>query len=254
MSEKIKIESNKTIDGRNGELKIIGQGLEFNEKENLMMVNIALQDGVSGDGLGISESKKVYILNNYFEDFGDGLLDIKRGSKSITIGYNKFINHDKVMLISHSNTDFGSKKTRVTLHHNLFIDTVQRHPRVRFATVHIFNNLFQNWRSYAIGGAFDSRLYIEGNIFNPLTDFDAIIDDVGVDSEENYSSIYEQNNQFNGAGLSMKGEVKKTFVFEDYKYTVSAADDDLKRLILSKAGVTFNVETSNPKYGNNRTD
>ena len=172
-------------------------------------------------------------MNNYFEDFGDGLLDIKRGSESITIGYNKFINHDKVMLISHSNTDFDSKKTRVTLHHNLFIDTVQRHPRVRFATVHIFNNLFQNWRSYAIGGAFDSRLYIEGNIFNPLTDFDAILDDVGVDSEENYSSIYEQNNQFNGAGLSMKGEVKKPFVFEDYKYTVSAADDDLKQLILS---------------------
>eukprot|EP00475_Leptophrys_vorax_P001129 TRINITY_DN10591_c0_g1_i1.p1 TRINITY_DN10591_c0_g1~~TRINITY_DN10591_c0_g1_i1.p1 ORF type:complete len:101 (+),score=6.02 TRINITY_DN10591_c0_g1_i1:30-332(+) len=39
----------------------------------------------------------------------------------------------------------------VTMHHNWFAGTVQRHPRVVAGFVHVFNNVFQHWGLYGIG-------------------------------------------------------------------------------------------------------
>ncbi len=57
----------------------------------------------------------------------DGLLDITNGSDLITVSYNRFEDHDKVMLIgSTNNPNRGDRgKLRVTLHHNLFEDMGQ---------------------------------------------------------------------------------------------------------------------------------
>lgn len=73
----------------------------------------------------------------------DGAIDITHGADLITISNNHFKDHDKLMLIGHSDsnkTDAG--KLRVTLRHNLFENVGQRMPRVRYGKIHTYNNLF----------------------------------------------------------------------------------------------------------------
>jgi pectate lyase len=103
----------------------------------------------------------------------DGLLDITNGSDLVTVSYNRFGVHDKVMLIGSSDsrvTDRGL--LRVTLHHNLFVDPGQRVPRVRFGDVHVYDNHYL-WTGadtgagepYAWGVGVESEILAEQNVF-----------------------------------------------------------------------------------------
>jgi pectate lyase len=74
----------------------------------------------------------------------DGLLDITNGSNNVTVSWNTFENHDKVMLIGSSDgTTSDTGRLNVTLHHNLFADVGQRAARVRYGKVHIYNNFYK---------------------------------------------------------------------------------------------------------------
>src|SRR5688572_2651617 len=101
------------------------------------------------DSISLRDADHVWIDHNTFADvatddatlpvyFGrlfqvhDGLLDITNASDLVTVSWNRFLNHDKVMLIGSSDNapaDIG--KLRVTLHHNLWAGLGQRAPRVR---------------------------------------------------------------------------------------------------------------------------
>jgi len=101
----------------------------------------------------------------------DGALDITNASDFVTVSWNRFSNHDKVMLIGSS--DSGSTATgdvgklNVTVHHNLFDRLVQRMPRVRFGKVHVYNNYYVvgDDFSYAWGVGIASRIFAENNFF-----------------------------------------------------------------------------------------
>jgi pectate lyase len=59
----------------------------------------------------------------------DGLLDTTNASDLVTVSWNRFVNHDKLMLIGSSDTAAADRnKLRVTLHHNLFANIGQRAP------------------------------------------------------------------------------------------------------------------------------
>jgi pectate lyase len=64
-------------------------------------------------------------------------------------------------------TDPG--KLRVTLHHNLFANILQRAPRVRFGQVHIYNNLYVipggTGYVYSWGVGVQSAIFAESNFF-----------------------------------------------------------------------------------------
>ena len=140
------------------------------------------------DAISLRESVNVWIDHNTFRDretldkyapdyFGvlfqqhDGLLDITNASDLVTVSWNRFEDHDKVMLIGSS--DSGSTATndrgrlRVTLHHNLFTGVGQRVPRVRFGQVHVYNNYYKiiNNPSYVYtwGVGIESQIYAENN-------------------------------------------------------------------------------------------
>ncbi|HEY7508729.1 MAG TPA: polysaccharide lyase family 1 protein [Vicinamibacteria bacterium] len=140
------------------------------------------------DSVSLRQANHVWIDHNRFEDvetaddtlptyFGvtfqvhDGLLDITNESDLVTVSWNEFKNHDKVMLIGSSDNpnppDRG--KLRVTLHHNLWEDLGQRTPRVRFGQVHVYNNLYRlpdvDDYGYSLGVGIESAIYAENNLF-----------------------------------------------------------------------------------------
>jgi len=104
----------------------------------------------------------------------DGELDITNASDLVTVSWNRFADHDKVMLIGSSDSataDIG--KLRVTLHHNVFARVIQRMPRVRFGQVHVFNNYYDlvdtAGYGYSWGVGIQSQIYAQNNFFRAGT-------------------------------------------------------------------------------------
>lgn len=59
----------------------------------------------------------------------DGLLDITKGSREVTVSWCRFSDHNKTMTIG-ANPDHD-RGTRVTMHHNFFFRTIRRVPFLR---------------------------------------------------------------------------------------------------------------------------
>lgn len=62
------------------------------------------------------------------------------------------------MLIGGDSSNCGDRCMRVTIHHCFFDGTRQRHPRVRFAKVHLYNNYTRNWGIYAVCASVESQV------------------------------------------------------------------------------------------------
>ncbi|HKZ72712.1 MAG TPA: hypothetical protein VJ011_01540 [Steroidobacteraceae bacterium] len=144
------------------------------------------------DAISLRDTRNVWIDHNTFRDrttadagqptrLGvlfqghDGHLDVTNASDLVTVSWNRFLDHDKVMLIGSSDGATADRgKLRVTLHHNLFQDVGQRVPRVRFGQVHVYNNLYVigNPATYAYswGVGIESAIYAEQNLFWPDRD------------------------------------------------------------------------------------
>jgi pectate lyase len=202
--------SNTTIVGLGRSAKFRGIWLDIRgsaavPRENIIIRNITFEDtydcfpqwaptdGAQGswnslyDSISLRDSRNLWIDHNTFLDkatadstlplfFGvlfqvhDGLLDITNASDLVTVSWNRFRNHDKMMLIGSSdNAPLDVGKLRVTLHHNLFDALGQRGPRVRFGQVHIYNNYYkvsnpENYQ-YSWGVGIQSKIYAENNAF-----------------------------------------------------------------------------------------
>lgn len=214
---RIKIGSNTTIVGLDKHATIRGGWFDIRGTASLNTSNIIIRnltfvdtydcfpewsptDGALGswnalyDSISLRYTNHAWIDHNTFLDldtadsslpyyFGvlyqvhDGLLDITNGSDLVTVSWNRFENHDKVMLIGSSdNAPADVDKLRVTIHHNLFKDLGQRAPRVRYGQVHVYNNYYQISNPdnyvYSWGVGKNSAIYAENNFFwvNPSSD------------------------------------------------------------------------------------
>ena len=189
------------VDEGNAPLNVIVRNLAFVDTHDCFP-EWSPNDGPTGnwnaayDSISIRNATHVWIDHNRFEDVRtrdetqpihlghryqvhDGLLDITNESDHVTVSWNVFAAHDKVMLIGNSDSATADReRLRVTLHHNLFDGTGQRAPRVRFGAVHVYNNVYRANRDTAFrsawGAGFESRIYAENNYFamspsfNPL--------------------------------------------------------------------------------------
>lgn len=172
VSGEISARGNKTIVGLGTDARIEGGGFGWNTKSNVIVQNITFEDA-SDDLLKINnKSKNFWIDHCTFSDGDgtyagshDGMLDVTRGSEFVTISYNKFFNHDKNILIGHSDSESGDVIMKVTLHHNWFDKTIQRNPRVRFATVHCYNNYYVANSIYSVASAIDAKVLVENCYF-----------------------------------------------------------------------------------------
>ena len=199
---RITIPANTTLFGLPG-ATIVGANVRVNNTNNVIIRNITFvdahdcfpawdpTDGAAGnwnaayDNVSLLGATHVWIDHCAFTDgdnpdssqplyFGrpfqvhDGELDITNGSDLVTVSWNRFVDHDKVMLIGSSDSSTQDPgKLRVTLHHNLFANVVQRMPRVRFGQVHVFNNFYQlplpDAYGYSWGVGVQSQIFAENN-------------------------------------------------------------------------------------------
>jgi pectate lyase len=203
------IPSNTTIVGAAPGSSITGAALRINRAENVIFRNLTVRDsadcfpawdptdGATGnwnseyDLLQITNgSRNVWVDHSHFTDapnldklqplyFGrhyqvhDGAVDVTNGSDFVTMSYNRFSDHDKLLLIgstdSTSRGDVG--KLRVTIHHNSFENVGQRAPRVRYGQVDVYNNHFHTTADsptpygYTFGAGVESHIHAEANAF-----------------------------------------------------------------------------------------
>lgn len=71
-----------------------------------------------------------------------------------------FSMHDKTMLIGADSSHITDRCIRVTIHHCFFDGTRQRHPRLRFGKVHLYNNYTRNWGIYAVCASVEAQVLL----------------------------------------------------------------------------------------------
>lgn len=101
----------------------------------------------------------------------DGLIDVKKGARFITISYNHLHDHQKTGLLGFSDSDDTQRD--VTFHHNWYENVVSRTPLQRFGLVHLFNNYYGEILDSGINVRMNGIALIESNFFenaaNPVT-------------------------------------------------------------------------------------
>jgi pectate lyase len=168
ISGMLTVASNKTIVGVGASSGVTGGGFNLSAVKNVIIRNLVFTNA-SDDSINVQTgTTNVWIDHNDLSKGYDGLIDIKRGSDFVTVSWNHLHDHDKSMLLGHSD-DNGAQDTghlRVTYVHNWFDGTNQRHPRVRFGNpVHVLNNYYSNIGSYGVGSAMGAGVYVERNYF-----------------------------------------------------------------------------------------
>lgn len=164
----LNVSSYKTIDGRGQKIKFTGKGLRLKECEHVIICNLIFEGGRGPDVDGIQikpNSKHIWIDRCSLCDYDDGLIDITRQSTDITISRCHFSNHNKTMLIGGDPSHTDDRCMCVTIHHCFFDGTRQRHPRVRFGKVHLYNNYTRGWGIYAVCASVESQIYSQCNIY-----------------------------------------------------------------------------------------
>ncbi|WP_038901804.1 pectate lyase PelE2 [Dickeya dadantii] len=135
--------------------------------DHVWVDHVTISDGSFTDDKYTTKNGEKYVQH-------DGSLDIKRGSDYVTVSNSRFELHDKTILIGHSDNN-GSQdagKLRVTFHNNLFDRVGERTPRVRFGSVHAYNNVYvgdvnhKAYRyQYSFGIGTSGSLLSESNAF-----------------------------------------------------------------------------------------
>jgi len=162
--------SDKTVIGLGSNATITGGGLDVDEVSNVIIRNLTFRDW-DDDAINVQEgSHHVWIDHNSFTNGNDGAVDVKRESDFVTVSWNRIFNHEKSMLLGHSDghtADIGH--LRVTYHHNWFDGSGSRHPRVRFGNpVHVFNNYYLGNAEYGVASTMDAGVLVEGNYFEDV--------------------------------------------------------------------------------------
>ncbi|KHN40868.1 Putative pectate lyase 2 [Glycine soja] len=192
LKNELMVNSYKTIDGRGAKVEIangacitiqgvshvIVHGISIHDCEpgkggmvRSSPEHVGYREGSDGDAISIFASSNVWIDHCFLARCTDGLIDVIHASTAVTISNNYFTQHDKVMLLGHSDEYTADKVMRVTVAFNRFASgLIERMPRVRFGYAHVVNNLYDEWLMYAIGGSADPTIFSEGNYFTASND------------------------------------------------------------------------------------
>ena len=139
-------EMNITIEGVGEDATISGfgilarncKGVEFRNFAIMMCMDDCLSLDTGNSNIWIHNID--YFYGNAGSDKdqakGDGTVDLKAGTKYVTISYNRFWDSGKSSLCGMG----GDEANYLTYHHNWFDHSDSRHTRIRCMSVHIWNN------------------------------------------------------------------------------------------------------------------
>ena len=170
-----------TIEGIGEDTVFNGFGIRIKGVSNLEVRNIAFMNCDSNEGDSVSlqqDNDHIWVHNcdifygmagsDADQDKGDGALDTKK-STYITHSYNHFWDAGKSCLLGNSGE---TEENYLTYHHNWFDHSDSRHPRVRTASVHVYNNFYDGVAKYGIGATMGASIFSEANYFlntkNPM--------------------------------------------------------------------------------------
>ena len=129
------VASDKTLDGRGANVHIAdGPCITVQDASNVIIHGLHIHDcrggGSDGDAIRVYASRNVWIDHNSLASCEDGLIDVTHASSLVTISNNYFSDHDKVMLLGHSDSYSADTAMKVTVAFNHFgTGLVQRMPR-----------------------------------------------------------------------------------------------------------------------------
>jgi pectate lyase len=225
----LRVRSNKTIIGNSG-AAIVGCGFNINGDRNVIIRNLSFRNW-GDDAINVQESAtNIWIDHNSFSNGYDGAVDIKRGSDFITVSWNRVFNHDKSMLLGHSdgNASQDTGHLRVTYHHNWFDASTQRHPRVRFGNpVHVYNNYYYKNTGYGVASTEGAGVLVENNSFEGVSDPYHL-----GEADSGPGTLVARGNLLVGSGAGQTGGSVKSI---PYSYALDAASS-VKSIVTANAG------------------
>ena len=163
---------NLTIEGVGNDATVYGFGFLVRNACSVELRNFAsmicMDDCISLD----TDNHHVWVHNMDFfyggtggdadQAKGDGTVDIKGKSSHVTISYNHFWDSGKCSLggMKGETTDCW-----MTYHHNWFDHSDSRHPRIRTAFYHCYNNYYDGISKYGVGVTSGGSAFVESNYF-----------------------------------------------------------------------------------------
>ncbi|MDX2763207.1 pectate lyase family protein [Streptomyces europaeiscabiei] len=229
------VRPHKTIVGVGSSGVINGGGLDFYRSYNVIVRNLRFT-GAEDDAVNVGqESHHIWIDHNEFVAPLDGAVDVVRGAEYVTVSWNWFNKTDKSMLLGHSdgNGSQDAGKLKVSIHHNFFDGSRQRHPRVRFGEpVHVYNNYYKGNAVYGVASTMNAGVVVEGNHFEGVPN--PCYSASGYDAS-GPGRLVQRNNLFAGSGTcETNGTVTEPRTF--YPYTLDPAAN-VPALVRAGAGI-----------------
>lgn len=180
---------NITIEGIGSDATVHGFGFLVRSAKSVEFRNFGIMlfmdDGISID----TDNHNVWVHNmdifyggagsDADQAKGDGSVDIKGKSSNITMSYCHFWDSGKCSLggMKGETTDCW-----MTFHHNWFDHSDSRHPRIRTAFYHVYNNYFDGNSKYGVGVTSGGSSFVENNYFRNCK-YPVLISKQGTDAE-----------------------------------------------------------------------
>jgi pectate lyase len=228
----VDVQSNKTILGADSQSGLTGGGFMVDGTQNVIIQNLVVSFPVGTDAVTVQAAQHVWIDHcEFFSDtthstsYYGWLLNIKHATDYVTVSWSKFHDHFNTIQIGHSDSNGAEDMGHLTatLHHNGFVGTASGTPRVRFGTIHTFNNHYEDETDYAVASQDGAQVLVASNVFDtvvvPLTNTHEMTPPGALgDVTNQYSSDCGPNL------LATTGAPAFTFTSPPYAYTPDSSD------------------------------
>lgn len=255
----IKQLSNVTVEGVGNDATLDSIGIHIKYSDNIEVRNLGVMmyydDGISieddNNNIWVHDNDLFYgrVGSDADQVKGDGAIDSKR-SEYITISYNHFFDNGKCNLLDSSATNDETQQSNyMTYHHNWYDHSDSRHPRIRHATTHTYNNYFDGNAKYGVGATSGASVFSEANVFRNCK-YPMLISNQGNEggnslSKEAGGIIKVYNNQITDGTITYYQEDNTEFD----AYLASSRDEQVpsgvKTKVNTKSSMTFNNTYNN---------
>lgn len=248
-----------TFEGVGEDAVANGWGIRIKNASNVEVRNIGFMNCNSTeiDNVNIEKCTHIWVHNcDMFYGMagdesdkakGDGALDTKH-STYVTHSYNHFWDSGKCNLQGSGTSDTSNY---ITYHHNWYDHSDSRHPRIRVATVHVYNNYYDGNSKYGVGATTGASVYVENNYFRncprPMMISMQGSDTSGTLSNEDGGIIKAYNNYIEGAS-SYKPYSEYPTDFDCYDVTSRTATVPDSVVTVQGSNVYNNFDTAEDFY------